>query len=53
VTDSTKVTLDGLLLRPGIDYSVGDAYYGDFIVIDASIDTTGKTVTACYRGTVA
>jgi hypothetical protein len=49
VPGTTKVTLDGLFLRPGVDYAEGDAYYGGFIAIDQSIDTTGKVVYMCYR----
>ena len=49
VPGTTKVTLEGLLLRPGVDYAEGDAYYGGYIQIDSTVDVTGKTVYMCYR----
>lgn len=49
VPGTTKVTLDGLFLRPGIDYSEGDAFYGGFISIVDTIDVEGRVVYMCYR----
>jgi len=49
---STRVWLDGLLLRRGVDYDEGDPYYGHFIIIPDTIDVTGKTVLIAYDAVV-
>ena len=46
---STTVWLDGVFLRPRVDYWEGDPYYGGFIHIAESIDVTNKVVYMCYH----
>ena len=46
--NTTRVYVNGVFMRRGIDYAEGDPYYGNFVVIDSTINVTDKTVQVCF-----
>lgn len=49
VRGTTRVWVNGYLLRLGVDYSEGDSYYGNYISIAESLGVTDDDVVwICY-----